>query len=67
MNIEQENEFHKKALEEWNRKAEERLDTINALQAKLTKIGGLLDYWGNSGKQDYCGKLFRAIEAELEK
>jgi hypothetical protein len=39
----------------------------DALQAKLTKIGGLLDYWGNSGKEDYCGKLFRAIEEELEK
>jgi hypothetical protein len=38
MNIEQENEFHKKALEEWNRKAEERLDTINALKAALEKI-----------------------------
>jgi len=28
-----ENAFHKKALEEWNCKAEERLDTINALKA----------------------------------
>jgi hypothetical protein len=38
----------------------------DALQAKLTKIGGLLEYWGNEGG-DWPGKLFRAIEHELEK
>jgi chromosome segregation ATPase len=35
-----ENEFHKKALEEWNCKAEERLDTINALKAELDEAQG---------------------------
>jgi hypothetical protein len=39
------NEFHKKALEEWNRKAEERLDTINALKAALERIAELDEAW----------------------
>jgi hypothetical protein len=39
---------------------------IVRLEDAMTKIGGLLDYWGNSGKPDMCGKLFRAIEDVLE-
>jgi uncharacterized coiled-coil protein SlyX len=38
---------------------------VKRLRARLDKIGGLLDYWGNSGKPDMCGKLFRAIEKAL--
>jgi hypothetical protein len=63
-------EWRTEAMEEiarLNDLVELRANERDALKAKLTKIGGLLDYWGNSGKEDYCGKLFRAIEVELER
>jgi hypothetical protein len=43
-----------------------RANERDALQAKLDKIGGLLEYYGNKGG-DWPGKLFRAIEEELER
>jgi len=38
----------------------------DALRAALERIGGLLDYWGNSGKPEAWGKCFRAIEEAVE-